>query len=76
MSARRIDDAYLRDPDAVEVGVLIHGERVCSTCGEPLPASTDYFTPDGASGGLTSNCRSCRRASNRASHRRRTEATS
>jgi len=54
----RIDDSWLYDADAVLVGVLLFGARLCTACGLPLPACTDYFTsnrPDG----LKPICKRC-----------------
>ena len=68
----KASDACIYEPDAVFVGVLLFGERVCSTCGDPLPANLDYFQSNKGHGGpLTYNCRRCRRKVTTAYNRKR-----
>ena len=55
--------AYIYEPDAIDVGILLFGKRVCTICELPLPACTDYFAP--APTGLVYECRRCRRAMER-----------
>lgn len=72
MSASRSADGFLYTEDAVDVGILIFGERICRVCGEPLPANTDYFAPDKSNTPpLVYECRRCRRALERERHARR-----
>jgi hypothetical protein len=59
---KRADDDFLYEPDAVTVGIIIFGTKVCAACGEALPANMDYFTPDRQNAsGLVFECRRCRR---------------
>ena len=53
------DDAYLYEPDAIDIGVSLFGTRICTLCELPLPANGDYFTP--SMGDLKSACRRCTR---------------
>lgn len=58
--------AYIYEPDAIDVGILIFGKRGCSACDHDLPANTDYFAPDKWDAvGLVHECRRCRRAMER-----------
>jgi Fe-S-cluster-containing dehydrogenase component len=60
VSRRLVDDEYLREPEALAIGVIIFGERECTGCGAALPACADYFAPDGGKrGGLKAMCRRC-----------------
>ena len=68
----RLDDAYLYDPDAVDIGVSLFGTRICTLCELPLPANGDYFTP--SMGGLKSACRRCTRSRYREADRERRKA--
>lgn len=69
-----LSDSILYEPDAIMVGLLLFPPRVCSACGEKLPANTDYFTPDAhASGGLLRYCRRCRRERHRNGERVRAQ---
>ena len=71
--------AYIYEPDAIDVGILIFGKRVCSACDHELPANTDYFAPDKWDAvGLVHECRRCRRAMerDRCARLRRREASS
>ena len=71
MSARSAD-GLLYTEDAIDVGILIFGERTCTICQEPLPANTDYFAPDKTNTPpLVYECRRCRRALERDRHARR-----
>lgn len=59
---RRLDDSYLYDADAVQVGVLLFGQRVCTGCRLPLPACSDYFVQTKNGDGfvhLKSACKRC-----------------
>ena len=73
MSPSRVDDDIIYESEAVRVGIIAWGSsKTCSSCGQELPANTDYFAPNRCSGGsLTYNCRRCRRKVERASVARR-----
>lgn len=63
MSRAGATDACVYEPDAVAIGILLFGARVCARCDDPLPACTDYFAPNKRkAGGLVYECRRCRRA--------------
>lgn len=65
-------DAIIYEPEAIRIGVLLFGTRICCSCAAVLPACTDYYAPDTTvPSGLTTNCRRCRRSVSRASHARR-----
>lgn len=68
--------AYIYEPDAIDVGILIFGKRVCSACDHELPANMDYFAWGDV--GLVHECRRCRRAMERDRYARlrRREASS
>lgn len=60
MTGAPIADNWLYEPDAVDVGILLFGARVCSGCGAKLPACSDYFTKDkSVTRGFKSACRRC-----------------
>jgi hypothetical protein len=65
----RLDDSWLYDAETVRVGVLLFGARPCAACGTPLPACSDYFSPN--HGGLKSACKRCTNARCLESNRRR-----
>jgi hypothetical protein len=52
-------DAIIYEPEAIRIGVLLFGTRICTLCELPLPANGDYFAP--SMGGLKSACRRCTR---------------
>jgi len=60
------------EPAIDPVDELIFGVKRCSVCGRVLPANTEYFACDSSRpDGLTSQCRSCRRAIGSARYHRR-----
>ena len=70
-------DQFLYEPDAVFVGLLLFGPRVCTACGAELPACRDYFTPDQmCEDGLKTSCRRCRRERDRRNYHARKAVTS
>ena len=69
---RRLDDSIIYDPEAIRIGVLLFGTRICTLCELPLPACGDYFTP--SMGGLKSACRRCTRSRYREADRERRKA--
>ena len=66
----RAKDDYLYEEDAVFVGILIHGGRVCIDCGTELPDSQDYFSRDTRKDDapLKGYCKRCKRVRERARH--------
>jgi hypothetical protein len=65
-------DAFLYEPEAIDVGVLLFGARVCLGCGRKLPACTDYFTAtNGAGKAMKPHCKPCLAAKYRDAGRER-----
>jgi hypothetical protein len=72
VSASQTEDGIIYEAEAVRIGVLLFGARTCSGCGCLLPANSDYYVRDvHRPGGLTSDCRRCRRTRQRAYHQRK-----
>jgi hypothetical protein len=56
-------DECIYEADAVYVGILLFGSRICTQCDAELPRNTDYFKADATrAGGLRSDCRRCARS--------------